>query len=382
MNPIDELRAARPAHLGDRPVDGRTRAAELAYAMSRPRQGERRRRPAFRPAWGLALAGAAAAAVAAAAVVLPGGGATPPPRAPAVAATENAPAVVEKTRLSAREVLLAAAANAGRQAEAEGDWWHTATVTRTLFTATGGYRVESRGRDEMWTPRATGGEQWSRGQSLGAAPASEADRQAWEAAGSPAEFEVKVPGKRGALTMPAAPGKVRTDRSPLVDGDKVFWLGRNVTMKDLRGLPDEPEALRAWLLRSYEGHDTESDGVPMASDVWLFKVSAGLITDMPVTPKVRGAAFRMLAGLDTVEVTEDVTDAEGRTGTAVSIEERIKGGVVLRNRLVFDEATGRGLANENVVVKPGGLQAGLEPGAVFNSVAVLEAGWTSAAPRR
>ncbi|MGW5160707.1 hypothetical protein ACWEPN_35020, partial [Nonomuraea wenchangensis] len=69
MNPIDELRAARPAHLGDRPVDERTRAAELAYAMSRPRQGERRRRPAFRPAWGLALAGAAAAAVTAAAVV-------------------------------------------------------------------------------------------------------------------------------------------------------------------------------------------------------------------------------------------------------------------------------------------------------------------------
>ncbi|MEU4507968.1 CU044_5270 family protein [Nonomuraea wenchangensis] len=383
MNPIDELRAARPAHLGDRPVDARTRAAELAYAMSRPRQGERRRRPALRPAWGLALAGAAAAAVAAAAVVLPGGGATPSARTPAVAETENAPAVTEKTHLSAREVLLAAAANAGRQAESEGDWWHTATVTRTLFTvAGGGYRVVSRSRDEMWTPRATGGEQWSRGRSLGAAPATEADRQAWEAAGSPAEFEIKVPGKRGALTMPAAPGEVRTDHSPLVDGDKVFWLGRNVTMKDLRGLPDEPEALRAWLLRSYEGHDTESDGVPMASDVWLFKVSAGLITDMPVTPKVRGAAFRMLAGLDTVEVTEDVTDAEGRTGTAVSVEERIKGGAVLRNRLVFDEATGRGLANENVVVRPGGLQAGLEPGSVFSSVAVLEAGWTSAAPRR
>ncbi|MFG1617651.1 CU044_5270 family protein [Nonomuraea wenchangensis] len=390
MNPIDELRAARPAHLGDRPVDERTRAAELAYAMSRPRQGERRRRPAFRPAWGLALAGGAAAAVTAAAVVLPGGGATPPPRAPAVAetghapaGTENGTAVTRKTHLSAREVLLAAAANAGRQAEATGDWWHTATVSRTLFTvAGGGYRVESRSRDEMWTPRAPGGQQWSRGRSLGAAPATEADRQAWEAAGSPAEFEIKMPGKRGSLSMPAAPGKVRIDHSPLVDGDKVFWLGRNVTMKDLRGLPDEPEALRAWLLRSYEGHDTESAGVPMASDVWLFKVSAGLINDMPVTPQVRGAAFRMLAGLDTVEVTEDVTDAEGRTGTAVSIEERVKGGAVLRNRLVFDEATGRGLANENVVVEPGGLQAGLEPGSVFSSVAVLEAGWTDTAPRR
>jgi hypothetical protein len=118
----------------------------------------------------------------------------------------------------------------------------------------------------------------------------------------------------------------------------------------------------------------------MESDVWLFKVSAGLITDMPVTPQVRGAAFRMLAELDTVKVMENVTDAEGRQGTAVAIEEDVKGPAVLQNRLIFDESTGQGLANENVVVKPGGMQAGLEPGTVFNSIAVLKAGWTDTKP--
>ncbi|WP_188192519.1 CU044_5270 family protein [Nonomuraea sp. SYSU D8015] len=384
MNPIDELRAARPAHLGDRPVDARTRAAELSHAMSQPRQPRRRR--IVRPMWGLGLAGAAAAATAAV-VVMAGNGVAPTPRAPDAGAD---PAVATspytsppKVKLSARDVLLAAAEKADRQPETTADYWHTATVTRTVFTAAeGGYRVATADRHEMWTPSATGGEQWSRSRSLGAWPATEADRKAWEAAGSPAEVGVRVPGKgKGvAMRVPMAPGKVHTSRSPLVDGDKVFWLGRNVTMKELRELPDDPDELKKWLLRSYEGHDTESSSTPMASDVWLFKVSAGLITDMPVTPQVRGAAFRMLAELDTVEVAGDVTDAEGRNGTAVSVEEPVKGGAVLENRLIFNEATGQALANEHVVVKPGGMQAGLEPGTVLSSTAVLESGWTDDRP--
>ncbi|RVX44658.1 hypothetical protein EDD27_7401 [Nonomuraea polychroma] len=402
MNPIDELRAARPAHLGDRPVDERTRAAELSYAMSGPRQAGRRRK-VVRPVWGLGLAGAAAA-VTAVVVVMAGNGAAPTPRAPdgggAIATATGAPdgsgstanpdgTAAPRVTLSAREVLLAAAEKADRQDERTGDYWHTATVSRTLLTvAEGGYRMVMQNRNEMWTPSATGGEQWSRNQSLGARPATEEDRKAWEAAGSPAKVEVAVPGKqgsptlgkRGALVADTAPGKVRTSHSPLVDGDKVFWLGRNVTMKELRGLPSDPDDLKKWLLRSYEGHDTESSSTPMASDVWLFKVSAGLITDMPVTPQVRGAAFRMLAELDTVKVVENVTDAEGRQGTAVSIEERVKGGAVLEDRLIFDESTGRALAGENVVVRPGGLQAGLEPGEVFHSTAMLEAGWTDEKP--
>ncbi|TMR23949.1 hypothetical protein ETD86_06375 [Nonomuraea turkmeniaca] len=393
MNPIDELRAARPAHLGDRPVDERTRAAELSYAMSRPRQAQRRRRKVVRPVWRLGLAGAAAA-VTAVVLVMAGNGAAPTPRAPdgggLVATTPGGTrstanpegTAAPRVTLSARDVLLAAAAKADRQTERTGDYWHTASVSRSLFTvAKGGYDMVQESRHEMWTPSATGGEQWSRSQSLGARPASEEDRKAWEAAGSPEKVEVAEPGKRGSLALETetAPGKMRTSRSPLVDGDKVFWLGRNVTMKDLRGLPSDPDDLKKWLLRSYEGHDTESSS-PMASDVWLFKVSAGLITDMPVTPRVRGAAFRMLAELDTVKVVENLTDAEGRQGTAVSIEERVKGGAVLENRLIFDESTGRALANEYVVVKPGGLQAGFEPGEVFISTAVLEAGWTDDKP--
>ncbi|GAA3233544.1 CU044_5270 family protein [Nonomuraea helvata] len=375
MNPIEELKAARPAHLDDRPIDPRTRAAELSRAMAVPRPVRRRRR-AVRPAWGLGLAGAAAA-VTAAAVVVSMNGTAPAPRPP-VGSPASVPST-QKVTLSARHVLLAAAAKADRQPDGTGAYWHSVSVGRSLYSAAqGGYRIMEQQRSETWTPRATGAdqEQWGRMQSLGARPVTEEDRQAWERAGSPTAIEVTVPGKRGSMVLKTSQRRAMTGHTPLVDGDKVFWLGRNVTMKDLRELPSDPDALKKRLL-AWKGQDTD---VPKSGDAWLFVVSMGLIMDMPVTSEVRGAAFRMLAELDGVKVIENVTDAEGRPGTAVSIKERTQGGGVTENRLIFDEATGRALANENVVVKPGGFQAGFEPGTVWNSTALIEAGWTDAKP--
>ncbi|MEV0351073.1 CU044_5270 family protein [Nonomuraea sp. NPDC050680] len=374
MNPIDELRAARPAHLGDAPVDERTRAAELSYAMSRPRPVRRKRRN-VRPVWGFSLIGAATAV----AVVVSGtGGTTAQAPVPARTTTTSS---TPKVKLSARDILLTAAAKAARQPAGTGAYWHTVSMRRTLFAVEGaGYRVMERQREEGWTPNATGGDQWGSIKSLGARPVTAADEESWKQAGSPAKIPVKVPGKPRPMILSTSPGKGLTGHSPLVDGDKVFWLGRNVTMKDLRGLPSDPAKLKAWLLRSYEGHSPGSSSDPMEADPWLFTVSIGLIIDMPVTPQVRGAAFRMLADLDTVDVIENVTDAEGRQGTAVAIEEHTKGLGVVENRLVFDQATGRGLAKENVVVKPGGLQSAFEPGTVWNSEVVLEAGWTDSEP--
>ncbi|ACY95844.1 hypothetical protein Tcur_0239 [Thermomonospora curvata DSM 43183] len=100
----------------------------------------------------------------------------------------------------------------------------------------------------------------------------------------------------------------RLTRAPLVDGDKIFWLGRNVTMKNLRALPADPARLKAELLKWYRGHGTEAAGDPMSADVRLFTVTQGLILDMPITPKVRAAAFRMLAGLDSVKAAGPVRD--------------------------------------------------------------------------
>ncbi|MET9245322.1 CU044_5270 family protein [Nonomuraea sp. NPDC003709] len=372
MNPIDELRAARPADLGDRPIDPRTRAAELSRAMSQPRPARRRRRP-VRHVWSLGLAGAAAAVTAVAVVVATNGTASTA-RGPDTPASTG-----QAVTLSAREVLLAAAARAERQPEGKGEYWHTVSVRRTLFAAAkGGYRVLDQQRDEGWTPGATGPDQkqWGRMQSLGARPATEEDRQAWERAGSPTSIEVTAPGKPKPMILKTSPGRAMTGRSPLPDGDKVFWLGRNVSVKDLRELPGDPDRLKKRLL-AWKGHATD---VPMVGDGWLFVVSAGLIMDMPVTPEVRGAAFRMLAELGDVRVIENVTDAEGRTGTAVAINEPTVDGGVTEHRLIIDEETGSALASEYVAVKPRGFQTGFEPGTMWNSNAVVKAGWTDEKP--
>ncbi|MFI6790958.1 CU044_5270 family protein [Nonomuraea sp. NPDC050383] len=380
MNVLDQLRQARPEVLSDSPVDARTRAAELSHAMAQPRPS-RRRRKTVRPVWGLGLLGAAAAATAVT-VMLTGAGGTAP-RAPSATTAAPQPASGRQIHLSAREILLTAAQRAESRREATGAYWHTVGVQRTLFKVDGaGYTVVNSQRSESWTPSAPGGEQWSRASSLGAQPATPQDAEAWRQAGSPAEIRVKVPGK-GTVELSTEPRAAEVGHAPLVDGDKVFWLGRNVSMKDLRSLPSTPAGLRKWLLRSYGGHGTES-GDPMSSDDWLFAVTAGLIRDMPVTPQVRGAAFRMLADLQNIEVIDDVKDAEGRTGTAIAVKQRVgaKGGdhAVLQSRLIMDETTGQALAQESVVVEPGGLQAGLEPGAVSDSYTILESGWTDSGP--
>jgi hypothetical protein len=171
-----------------------------------------------------------------------------------------------------------------------------------------------------------------------------------------------------------------------VGGGDVFWLGRNVTMRELLSLPDTPRALKSWLLASYGGHDTESDSTPESSQGWLFRVATGLISDMPVRPKVRAAAFAMLADLPGVSVTRGVRTADGGIGTAVGIEEVSKakatdptGGLNL-DRLVFDESTGRPLQTDSIVVKPGGLQSGLAPGTVWTITTIGQIGWTDARP--
>ncbi|MEU7893770.1 CU044_5270 family protein [Nonomuraea sp. NPDC049152] len=367
MNPIDELRAARPAHLGDTPTDERTRRSELAYAMS---QGPiARRRGKSRLVWGLSLAGAAVA-VTAVAVLTAGTGGGTAPRAPSAAPASSSP-----VKLTAQQVLLVAATRAERQPATSGEFWHTETLGRNLFTAPGGYVMVTEQRDEMWVSKRG---QWSRSQYLGAKPATDEDRAKWAAAGSPAEIKVAVPGKGVGRLVPVAANKPYTSHHT---GKEVFWLGRNVTLADLAALPDDEAGLKAWLLKYYEGKGTESDA-PMAEDAWLFQVTAGLITDMPVSAKVRGAAFRMLAALPSVTAVGEVTDARGRSGTAIAMEtESSANGAdgdkgLLQDRLIIDEQTGVALGRESVVVKAGGHQAGLAPGTVWNTATVVRAEWT------
>ncbi|WP_433466007.1 CU044_5270 family protein [Spirillospora sp. CA-128828] len=381
------LREARPAELDpDAPVDEGVRRAELARAMaaapSAPLSAAVPARRRMRPVWGLGLAGAVTAgAVAAAAVITTGGGATGgdgtgPGRS-------GAPTVT----LDARTVLLAAAEKADGQSETMRAYWHQVTISSGTYTVgTGGdrYDITVRSRSESWTPSRPGGKQWGGQQDLGARPATKADEEAWRRAGAPTTFKIKVPvapGAKGRLkpfTATTAPGRRYFNGSPLVDGDKVFWLGRNVTMKDLRSLPSDPKRLKAELMRWYKGHDTESNR-PMAADDWLYTVARGLVMDMPVKPAVRAAGFRMLAGLPAVKSLGKVTDPEGRTGNAIGLEEKTPTGVI-RNEMIIDMSSGTALASVNVMVAPAAGTT-IPAGRTMGSTVTVSTEWTDSKPR-
>jgi hypothetical protein len=365
VNAMEELRAARPAHLAGGPVDPRTREAELARAFAQPRQARRRVRPLAR---NLGLAGAALAVAATAVaglVTREAGPGSPPPTQ----------AASEPVTLSARDVLLVAAGSAERQA-ADGRYWHVRSRSRTLQPVHQGFVISIEQERESWVGAR---EQWGAHRTVAVRPATGADRAAWEKAGSPRELTFGG-GKR--IPVQEKPDPLHRGHSK---NREISWLGRNVTMDDLRNLPADPEALKADLLRFHKGHDTESDA-PMDEDAWLFRVAEGLVLDMPVSPEVRAAAFRMLAGLPSVTSLGEVTDAAGRTGTAIAIAGASQGkpgdtgtGQV-RIRLVIDPRTGRALARESEVVSPGGMQEGLPPGTVWNTVTYLETGWTDEHP--
>jgi hypothetical protein len=66
------------------------------------------------------------------------------------------------------------------------------------------------------------------------------------------------------------------------------------------------------------------DGVPADPLPWrvsmLFRAGEFLVMKLPVTPQLRGAAYRMLAGLDGVRSVGPVTDRRGRAGTGVGYD--------------------------------------------------------------
>jgi hypothetical protein len=122
-----------------------------------------------------------------------------------------------------------------------------------------------------------------------------------------------------------------------------------VTTAELAAAPADPVALRDWLTDRIRRGGAEPTGAA------LFWAGESLIMDLPVTPRLRAGAYRMLAGLAGVRSLGQVTDRLGRTGTAVAYE--YTGRVdpfdpaspvgAMEARLIIDLPTGRALAEES-----------------------------------
>ncbi|MEV5412554.1 CU044_5270 family protein [Thermopolyspora sp. NPDC052614] len=387
MNAMDRLRAARPDYY-DSPLDARTRTEELSFAMAQPRtpRPDRLRRRT----WDLGLVGVAAATAIAIGVGVglggatglgrgtSGGGETPPGGAVAASSTQGGdrkPAV----RLSARKVLLVAAQASLQAPEESGAYWYVESVSGQNDEAGGAarYTVTTKIRHRLWVARSPREESWFVDQNLGTRPAPGSE-DAWREDGAPTRWTVAAGDKPGMnLLLEAKAGKPYGNA--VNSGDRVFELaGRNVSVADLQTLPSDPAELKRYLLRGYQGHDTESN-TPQDADSWLFQVTARLLRDMPVKPAVRAAAYQMLAGLDGVRSLGEVTDAMGRDGLGIARTERRPDGQVER-WLIIDPATGILLSEQFVAVDLTGPRSWAKRGTVLHWQATMKAGWTNEKP--
>ncbi|MFE7628145.1 hypothetical protein [Streptomyces sp. NPDC057509] len=88
------------------------------------------------------------------------------------------------------------------------------------------------------------------------------------------------------------------------------WSVGNTEVKwdDLDDLPTQPDALRRAL----------SAGAPGSADEQTVQQAGSLLTEAPVSPRLRSALFRVLAGTSGAVVKEGVKDGAGRTGTQIS----------------------------------------------------------------
>ncbi|MEO3763798.1 CU044_5270 family protein [Streptomyces sp. B5E4] len=391
------LAAARPAHLDpELPVPATTRAAELSRAMAAPAALAAApvppQRVVRRPyAWG---GGLLATATAVTLLVISATFGSGPAGQPGHWKLD---AVAPRTGAAADSVLLAAANTAATQDLAQdGRYWRVDYEMWQQFAARDSaekYGVAGGARETHSTDTETG-EFCGSGQNFPFAPASSDDREVWEKDGSPNPVSVTID---LATAVPRVFKVGSGDRMPLWgDADSMgsfvkiwpragspnlkptreapFLLGgRGLGLEQLNALPTDPEALRDELLTGYTGKDKAAAG---SREKFLFDAARTLLLDVPVSGEIQAAAFRMLAGLEGVTVIGDVTDVTGRKGTAAALTTPGENGGTLQDRLIFDEATSRGLTADTVVVDPAGDYADYRAGAIISAESVEKTEWT------
>ncbi|MFF5211599.1 CU044_5270 family protein [Streptosporangium sp. NPDC000396] len=329
----------------------------------------RTRRAARTARWtalGMGLLGAAAAVTFVVASGVPAQGPRPAP----LASSSHSPGQ-PVTKLSAKEILLAAADSVAKT-PVDGAYWVRSGVSgHQRRDPSGRYTLQLATSVEIWVPQVPGKRTWVIRQDLGTKPATPQDEEAWRAAGSPQSWT--IPGKsitEGGksirtpdVTLRAKPGEREAIRDD--SGKTLTLLGTPMTPAALRGLPTTPEGLRDHLERLItKGYGAER--VDMNAE--LYETGVQLIMRFPVSPEVRVAAYRMLASLPGVTAQGEVTDPLGRTGQAVSRQ----GGPNEQSRFVVDTATGQPLVFESTFTTEGEQHTTYE--------VIKKTGWTDEEP--
>jgi hypothetical protein len=316
-----------------------------AVDLPRVRQGAARRRR-VRTAAGLAVTAVAAGAAAAIAITqLPAAG--PVHQIAGSGHQTKVPAHPAKPAiLTAREVLLRAAAVAAGT-PSTGTYWREEEVTGSLQGYASGphaYAVDQRYTPiTTWDSRSASQRTWifpSTGNATVALPGGAT--QEWQAAGSP-----------------ALPRTTSTQQAWWQVGGSVGELGNEqLTYPQLQALPASPERL-ANTIRAEIAQEYKQEQVPAADqDVTfrIFEISAVLLKE-PIPAPVRAAVFQVLASLPGgVHTIGTVTDPLGRSGYGVVLGGGSGGGSdpfarlqdTVEEVLVINPATGQLVDDEQV----------------------------------
>lgn len=372
------------AHVGDLAEDGyrRHRDADLARilgAVREPVRTDRRlTRRSRRPL--LVLAGtAAAAAVVAGLLVLPGG----------TSGHEAVrPPAVQPRALDAKSFLLASADISEKTpAAAHGTYWYSQirTVERARQPGkrlgTGGTSANGSPRSgpyfpfyayvsitwENWDPYQQGQPSRMVDRDITSTFATPADKAAWQRAGSPTLTDMKP------FSVDSRYNEPYLELGP-----------KSTKMADLPKLPATSAGLeklvradRKRSVRQLGNLHAAGQELPYLEDV--YDAGLGIITS-PAPPKVRAAAYRMLAAQRGIRSLGNVRDGLGRPGVALAVplhQLTTHGTRKGEEHLVIDPKSANVLAKEFYPVGKDG-KAASEPS---ESTLMISDGWTDAIGR-
>jgi hypothetical protein len=349
---LQRLAAARPAHLApDTPVDDTVRTIELTAAMaaaptsSETRSPMARLRRRLRPVWGLGLA--AVATVAALVVTTTNLGPTHEPA---------------QQSFSGRELLLAGANALDKQPQLEGDYWYQVEHRGYLTQVPGkNYVIDQRTVTRTWLA-ADADKRWTEHADLGARPATASDEAAWKADGSPHTFDLTDPATKAHVERENAKKSHHAPRP--VPKDIVHYEGQGVIQRDAPGggseeMPSGDISVRELRGLSTNAHkladqllvmiDEDYDAPPKALHELVVDTARQIAFSMPSPPRLRAAAYRLLADEPGVRSLGTVEDHDGRTGYGIAMPSPyVADPGSLEVHYVFDRRTGMPLGSVTV----------------------------------
>jgi hypothetical protein len=220
----------------------------------------------------------------------------------------NGPAGSVPDHPTAAQVLNAAAQVAAAQpAQPPGKYWRVSIASTKLIP--GGTNAHPYALRETLSPWVT----WY--------PMQPTKNQ-WYIAYSDAGYTTTLATPGGAAQWRAAGSPALPSAKLRVVGMEAFsdlrYGPTRLTPAQFQSLPSDPATLMAQLDEMVKG--SYQAGVKNQHSYEVFGVLADLLDHEPITPQVRAAAFRVLAGLTGIQMLGKATDAVGRSGYRIGLD--------------------------------------------------------------